>query len=96
MVDALSDWIRSGRIIDAILLLLALEFALLLAYRRRTGRGPAGLELVAMLAAGACLLLAGRSALHGGSWRAIAAWLAAAGVAHLCDLARRFARAPRP
>jgi hypothetical protein len=44
------------------------------------------------LLAGACLLMALRSALSGSGWAWIAAWLFAALVAHLADLARRWRR----
>jgi hypothetical protein len=80
----------SGLVADLILALVAVEALLLLAYRRRTGRGPAPADLVLNLLAGAFLVLALRFALvgAGGAW--IAACLGAALVAHLADLRRRW------
>ena len=86
----MSGLFASGRIVDLVLAITALEAALLLAYHRRTGRGPAPKDVVGMLLAGACLMLALREALVGAEWRWIALWLAAAFVAHLNDLRRRW------
>lgn len=76
--------------VDLILALVAVEVAALVWFRRRTGRGPDPLGLVASAAAGGCLLLALRAALTdaGPAWIAVA--LAGAGLAHLADLARRW------
>ena len=86
----MSGLFASGRIVDIVLAITAIEAALLLAYHRRTGRGPAPKDVVGMLLAGACLMLALREALVGAEWRWIALWLAAAFVAHLNDLRRRW------
>lgn len=86
----MSGLFASGRIVDLVLAITAIEAALLLAYHRRTGRGPAPKDVVGMLLAGACLMLALREALVGAEWRWIALWLAAAFVAHLNDLRRRW------
>lgn len=83
----------SGGIVDAILLAVALEAALLLWYRHRTGRGVPPADLLAMLAAGACLMLALRAALVGAAWPWIAACLAGSLATHLLDLGRRWRRA---
>ena len=80
----------SGAVVDAILLLMALEGALIVLLRRRTGAGVPARDLVAMLAAGACLMLALRAALVGAAWPWIALALAAALAAHLADLRRRW------
>ena len=86
----MTDLFASGRIVDIVLAITAIEAALLIAYHRRTGRGPAPKDVVGMLLAGACLMLALREALVGAEWRWIALWLAAAFVAHLNDLRRRW------
>lgn len=86
----LGAWFASGRIVDAILALVVVEAVLLIAYRARTGRGVPTADLLANLAAGATLLLALRIALTGGAWTSVAAALAAALVAHLLDLSRRW------
>ena len=58
----------SGRIVDLILALVALEALGLLAYHRRTGRGPAPADALSNLLSGACLMLALRGALVGAWW----------------------------
>jgi hypothetical protein len=80
----------SGRIVDAILLLVAGE-ALVLAWLRRRGAlgGRALAPLLANLASGAALMLALRGALTGAAWTGTAAWLLAGLVAHLADLGLR-------
>ena len=78
----------SGRIIDVILALVALE-ALLLAWLGRRG-GPPLPALLANLASGAALMLALRAALVGSGWIVVAGWLLAGLVAHLADLGLRF------
>lgn len=78
----------SGRIVDAILLLVSLE-ALALAGLRGRG-GPPLATLLANLASGAALMLALRAALVGAGWVAVAGWMLAGLVAHLVDLALRF------
>jgi hypothetical protein len=80
----------SGRAIDLVLALIALEFAVL-AWRRRRGASPGAaiLDVVFWLAPGACLLMALRCALTGASWTFIWAWLAAALPLHVADLIRR-------
>lgn len=92
LAGGLGAWFASGRIVDAILAFMVLEALLLVAYRSRTGRGIATADLLANLAAGATLLLALRAALTGGPWTWVAGALAAALVAHVADLARRWQR----
>ena len=88
----IGEWLRSGRLLDAILLLILLEGIVLGLWHSRTGRGIAPLDLSVNLAAGALLLLAMRAALVSGDAAAAAPWLAAALVAHVADLARRWSR----
>lgn len=88
----MSDLFASGRIVDLVLLLVALEAALLVWHRRRSGRGVPVAEALAFLLAGACLMLALRAALMGASWEWVAAPMAGAGVAHLLDLRLRWRR----
>jgi len=76
-------WFASGRIVDALLLLVLLEAVLFL----RAGRGR---TLLPNLAAGACLLLALRAALTGAPVALLGLWLALAGVAHGLDVAGRW------
>lgn len=86
----MAELFASGRIVDLILAAMALEAAALAAYRRRSGRGVPLPDLAANLVAGGCLLLALRAALTGADWSAAAAWLGAALLAHLADLACRW------
>ena len=88
MEGALASWFASGRIIDAILLLVAGE-ALVLAWVGRR-RGLPLPSLLANLASGAALMLALRAALVGAGWIAVAGWMLAGLVAHLADLTLRF------
>jgi hypothetical protein len=85
-----TELFATGRIVDLVLALMVLEGIVLVAYHRTTGRGLAPVGLLANLLAGVCLLLALRAALIGASWRWIALALAAALLAHLADLWRRW------
>ena len=79
----MEGWFVSGRIVDALLVLVLLEAVLFL----RAGRGR---TLIPNLAAGACLLLALRAALTGAPVALLGLWLALAGVAHALDVAGRW------
>jgi hypothetical protein len=87
-----SGLFASGRVVDLALAVVAIEAALLVWYRRRSGRGVAPAELFAFLVAGACLMLALRAALVGAAWWWVAAPMAGALVAHLLDLRLRWRR----
>lgn len=89
-MPGLRELFASGRIVDLILIATLIEAAVLLGYRRLTGRGPAPASLLPNLAAGFFLLLALRFALADAGWFWLALWLTAALVAHLVDLARRW------
>lgn len=86
----MQDFFQSGRVADVILAVMIAEAALLLIYRKVTGRGLAPADLAAMLFAGACLVLALRAALTGSRWQVVASFLIAALIAHLADLYRRW------
>ncbi|GJD51637.1 hypothetical protein OPKNFCMD_4392 [Methylobacterium crusticola] len=90
----MAEWFASGRLIDLVLALVAVEAVLLLAWRRRAGHGPAPASLVANLASGACLMLALRAALTGADWRWLALALVGSLIAHLADLGLRLGAAP--
>lgn len=92
----MADLFASGRIADLILALVLVEGLALVVWRRRTGRGPAPLDVVSGLFPGACLMLALRAALVGAWWGWAALALAASGLAHVLDLRRRWpGRRPR-
>lgn len=86
----MSQLFDSGRIVDLVLLVTLVEAVLVVAYHRRTGRGPAPADFLGNLASGVCLMLALRGALTAGWWGWIALALLAAFLAHLIDLRRRW------
>lgn len=88
----MSALFASGRIVDLILLLMALEALVVcvLAYGLRRRLPVAGLLL--NLAAGACLLLALRAVLTDAGWMLVGVWLTGALVAHVSDLFLRLRR----
>lgn len=94
LAKLLAQLFASGRIIDVILALVALEGAALLLWHRRTGRGPAAIPLLCNLASGAALMLAVRAALTGAAWPAVATCLLLSLVAHASELVLRL-RDPR-
>jgi hypothetical protein len=97
-MSALTQWVTAARAVDLALLFMLAEAALLLAYRWRTERGPSVGEVLSMLLPGICLLVALRAAVqHMGAVAVtdagtvtIMALLAAALLAHLNDLQRRW------
>ncbi|MBK5937810.1 hypothetical protein CCR96_00635 [Halochromatium roseum] len=86
----MAELFHSGRIIDVIILLVMLETAALLAYRRITGRGPRPQALLPTLASGLLLILALRAAIADLRWEFIALPLTLALVTHLLDIAQRW------
>jgi hypothetical protein len=76
--------------IDFALAMVGVEGVALLAWRARTGKGPAPRGLIANLAAGACLLLVARALLTGAGVLATLAALTLALAAHILDLAARW------
>ena len=86
--------IESGAIVDVMLLFVAIEVALLLLIRRRSGAGIAPRALLLNVGAGVSLMLALRTALVGAGWTWIAACLVGALVFHVADLAERWRPAP--
>jgi hypothetical protein len=85
-----AELFSTGRIVDLILGLMAIEGLIFLAWWRLTGRGLAPGALTTNLASGACLLMALRGALTGAGWGWIALCLTAALLAHFADLRRRW------
>ena len=83
------DLFATGRIVDLILVLVAVEGMALWLWHRRTGRGLPLPDLLGCLLPGACVFLALRLALVDTPWPWIALCLIAALAAHLADLARR-------
>lgn len=92
----MSDFIRSGRVIDLILALTLLEAVALLLLHRLGGCGVGPREFIANLLSGCLLLLAMRGYVGGAGWQVIALCLLLAGAAHAGDLARRWRRPASP
>jgi hypothetical protein len=86
----MSTWFASGTVIDAILLLMLAEGALLWGLRVRFGRGLPFRAIVTLLASGAALMLALRAALIGAPWEHVSTFLVFGLVAHLVDIASRW------
>ncbi|MEJ5231631.1 MAG: hypothetical protein WHV64_05495 [Geminicoccaceae bacterium] len=87
--------ISSVHLVDAILVLVAIEALASAAWHRRTGRGPPPRRLLPNLLAGAALLAALRTALSGGAEPLLLLWLAIAFAAHLVDLRGRWSEHAR-
>lgn len=85
----MSAFFTSGRAIDVVLAVLAIELLVLQRRYRRHRRGLSPLDLVGQMLPGGLLLLALRCALTGADYRWIAALLCASFPAHLFDLVRR-------
>lgn len=81
--------VESGRIADIALAVVVLEGLAMIFLKRLSGRGPGLLPVLPFLLAGACLLLAWRTAAAGLPWPLPSGLLAAAGIAHLVDFFRR-------
>jgi hypothetical protein len=86
----MAELFASGRLVDLILILVAVEAGGLLVYGRSCRRGVSPGDLLPNLFAGVFLLLALRLSLGGAGWPLCCGSLAAAGIAHLADLARRW------
>ncbi len=86
----MSTWFASGRVIDAILLLMLAEGAALWVLHARYRRGLPPRAILTLLASGAALMLALRAALTGAPWEHVSGFLVAGLIAHLVDVASRW------
>jgi hypothetical protein len=86
----MAELFDGGRLVDLILVVVVIEAAVLIFYWRRVRRGVAPLDLLPNLSAGLFLLLALRVTLAGAGWVMASGCLAAAGLAHMIDLRRRW------
>ncbi len=82
----MEHFFASGRAVDVVLAVVALEFVVLSLRRRRRA---SSLDRVLALAPGVCLLLALRGALTGAGWPWVAGALALSLPFHLADVVRR-------
>lgn len=81
---------ETGRVVDLVLAVMALEAVALVVAFSWTGRGIRPADVLGHLSAGFFLLLALRSALVGQHWAWTGLFLTASLPAHLIDLVRRW------
>lgn len=86
----MAELFANGHLVDLILLLVALESVALVVLWRWTHRGIPPLDLMPNILAGAFLLLTLRLAQASVDWTMCCASLAAAGLAHVADIYRRW------
>ena len=84
----MQEFVGSGRVVDLLLLLVAVEAVALVLYHRWTGRGVRPRSVLLNLASGAFLLLAMRAGFGGAWWVWTSMCLAMAGLLHAADLRR--------
>lgn len=89
----MKDLILSGRIVDLILVYIALEAAVVTIYHRRTGKGIGPKRYLTLLLPGLFIFLALKTVYLGAPWYWTALWLLASLGAHLTDLRSRWRRA---
>lgn len=81
-----------SRLADLVIVITLIEAAVLAVWHRVRRTGPAPREWLPTLLSGLFLMLALRAALQGSDWTTWAAWLAAAGLAHVADMLGRWKR----
>ena len=87
-MDSLNALFESGRIIDLILAVVAVEVLVLILWTKLRG-AMTRLDMISLTLPGVMLMLAIRTALTDGPHTMTAAFLAAAFATHLWDVARR-------
>jgi len=85
-VNLFNNTFSSGRLIDFILCMIVVELLVLGIYWHRTKRGVEPKSLIAMLGAGACLMMTIKVVLAQAGPDLIAFWLAGSLLFHLADL----------
>jgi hypothetical protein len=85
----LDTLLGSGLAVDVALVVIALEFAVLLARAPKGQKATRALDLVCALGPGACLMLALRAALTGAGGLWVVVWLSLSLPLHVADMARR-------
>ena len=89
MTGSIHAWVTSGGLVDTIIAITLVEVACLLLYHYQTKRGLTPRDYLLNVLSGLSLMLALRCCMAGSAWFFIAAWLAAAGAAHVADIAMR-------
>lgn len=82
----MEEWIRGGLAADFVLLVMAIEAVVVGLYLRKIGLNSAISGFLSALVAGACLVLALRSALSGDALGTIAVFLGLSLIAHLTEV----------
>ena len=88
----MTEFFARGHFVDLVLLFVAIEAVVVVAYWYKTGRGVAPADFLPGLCSGALMLLALRFTLGGAGWVLPSACLAGAGIAHLFDVQTRWRR----
>lgn len=86
----MSEWFESGRIVDVMLIVIAIEVAVLCAYRLRTGRGLSVSTIVLNAGAGGSLMVALKLLWVDAAWHWIAMALLSSLAFHSGDLVQRW------
>ncbi|MBL8582984.1 MAG: hypothetical protein JNL61_12270 [Rhizobiaceae bacterium] len=92
MPDAIAELVSDGTVTTIALAVLGLELVCILVRRRRTRSGF--FQGLTNVAAGACLVLALRSALMQSPPEIVAVWLGLGLIAHLGEIAARYLTKP--
>jgi hypothetical protein len=87
---------QSGRIVDCILVFMAVETMVLILIRKQDWLRLRLPDLLVNIGAGAALLMALRAALRGEAWQAMALWLLLALGFHLGELTLRWSMPRTP
>lgn len=86
----MTDFWQIRWLLDAVIVFTVLEGLGLWLYHRHTGQGLAPGEYALNMLSGLCLMLAVRAAVSGAAWPWVAVCLSASGLAHGCDITRRW------
>ncbi|MEO0575100.1 MAG: hypothetical protein AAF004_06520 [Pseudomonadota bacterium] len=89
-MQAIAGLIESGRIVDLMLAVIALEVVVLCAYRVNSGRGLSIPSILLNVGAGGSLMVALKLVLTDASWQWIAVALVASLICHAADLGMRW------
>ncbi|MEO0616192.1 MAG: hypothetical protein AAFY69_08645 [Pseudomonadota bacterium] len=91
-MELLQQLVESGRIVDIMLVVIALEIVALIGYRVVTGKGLSVLSIILNVGAGGSLMVALKLLYDGVGWQLIAAALVASLCFHTGDLVYRWRR----
>jgi hypothetical protein len=95
-MDTLAALVESGRIVDIMLLFVAVEVIALAGFRLITGRGIPLPALILNIGAGGSLMVGLKLVFDQAPWQWVAVALVAALVFHVGDLLQRRGSAERP